>query len=153
MTESLLSAIKSIMEKEAKDMGFDYLSVKYLPNGENGPEVEVLVDKDYNISMDDIQEFTDRVNPLIDALEDEDSEGYVLDIASGGSEREIPYSDLGKLIDSYLDIQLKTGEKITAKLISFENNVASFLWFIKGRKKAKEIKEEEISVLKMGYKA
>lgn len=153
MTESLLSAIKSIMEKEAKDMGFDYLSVKYLPNGENGPEVEVLVDKNYNISMDDIQEFTDRVNPLIDALEEEDSEGYVLDIASGGSEREIPYSDLGKLIDSYLEIQLKTGEKITAKLISFENNVASFLWFIKGRKKTKEIKEEEISVLKMGYKA
>lgn len=153
MNETVLNSIKKIMEDTASKFGFDYVSVRYLPHGENGPEVEVLIDKDYNITMDDIQTFTDIVNPLIDEIEDDDEEGYLLDIASGGSEREVPYADLEKLVDRYLDIQLKTGEKITAKLIKFENDLACFQWFIKGRKKTKEIKEDEISKMKMGYKA
>ena len=114
--------------------------------------MEVLIDRDFDISLDEINRFTDKVNPLIDAIDDTD-EAYVLDISSGGSERDIPFDGLARFVDSWLDIELKTGEKITALCVSFQDGVLNVSYFIKGRKKKLSLKQEDVKKIRMGYKA
>lgn len=146
-----LEKIKDIAESLCKELNLDLISIRSYHDIEMGEMLEILIDHSYSITMDEIEEFTSKINPLIDELNIDDS--YTLDISSGGSEREIPYSDLNKLIDRYLDIKLKkSGEVITAKLTSFDG-IAKLTYFIKGRKKVVELKEEEIESIHMGYKA
>lgn len=152
MVQELQDKIKEICEKTAEEMGLVLVSFRFLRNGENGPTLEVLIDRDFDISLDEINRFTDKVNPLIDAIDDTD-EAYVLDISSGGSERDIPFDGLARFVDSWLDIELKTGEKITALCVSFQDGILNVSYFIKGRKKKLSLKQEDVKKIRMGYKA
>jgi len=152
MDSEVLEQAREILRKAADEMGVELLSVRYLETGENGPTLEVRIDKDYAIDMATIEAYTDKVNPLLDALPE--SEGYVLDIASGGSERLIPYEDLGKLVGRYLDLELVSGEKVpTAKLLAEDEAGIEVLYFIKGRKKDRKLRKDEVASIHMGYKA
>ena len=152
MDSTALNKAKEIFEKTCDEMSLQLISVKYLTS-KDGPVLEVLIDKDFNITMDEIETFTEKVNPLLDEIDDSE-EGYMLDISSGGSEREIHFSDLEKLVSRYLDIKLKKSqETITAQLDSIEDGVANVHYFIKGRKKKLELKEEDVESIRMGYKA
>ena len=94
------------------------------------------------------------MNPLLDEALDEDEEGYVLDIASGISEKKIPFSDLPKLVGEWLDVKIKKdGEKITMKLVEVKEDQAKFEYFQKGKKTKKVLTPDEIDEIKMGYKA
>ncbi|MCH3966491.1 MAG: hypothetical protein LKE52_02510 [Bacilli bacterium] len=152
MNEDVLEKTKAMLKETADSMGIELLSVKFLQNGDNGPTLEVLIDKDYSIDMATIQSFTDSVNPKLDKI-DNLPDNYVLDIASGGNEREIPLSDLGKLKDRYLDLVLKDGEKITAKLVEADKDSFTVLYFIKGRKKERTVANADAVSIHMGYKA
>lgn len=152
MTQELQDKIKKICQDAADELGLTLVSYRYLKNGENGPTLEVLIDKDFDISMKEIEEFTDKVNPLIDQVDDSD-EAYYLDISSGGSERDIPFASLYKFENEWLDITLATGEKITALELSFDGEIVSVQYFIKGRKKKLRLKKEDIKTIRMGYKA
>lgn len=148
-----LEKIKEVAKKECDELNLELVSVRFYHDNEMGDMLEILVDKDYNITMDEIEAFTDRINPILDSIPELDIP-YTLDISSGGSIREIPFSDTKKLIDKYLDITLsKGGETITAKVVSFENDILTVVYFIKGRKKQLPLKEEDIKTIHMGYKA
>ncbi|MFA6830132.1 MAG: hypothetical protein WCR67_05465 [Bacilli bacterium] len=154
MNQEKLEKAQVIFQKTADELGIQLISVNIINDPDLGGKVlQVFIDKDYSISMEDIQKYTDIVNPLLDELDEEDTDGYVLDISSGGSQREIPFSDLAKLTDHYLDITLKTGEKITAKNLSQENGECQLVYFIKGRKKKLSLKPEDMVSIRMGYKA
>ncbi|MCI1735634.1 MAG: hypothetical protein LKM30_07925 [Bacilli bacterium] len=152
MTETTLADIRSILQKTADEMGLTLVSVKFLPSAENGPTLEVLIDKDYAIDLPTIEAYTDKVNPLLDKLDTGD-ESYLLDIGSGGSEREIPFADLPKLADHYLDLVLATGEKLTAKAVSADSTTLMVLYFLKGQKKKRTFHPADIRSIRMGYKA
>ncbi len=148
-----LTNIDEILKKACDELSLTLVSTRFYKDPEMGDMLEVLIDKDYNITMDEIEAFTEKVNPLLDALPELDIP-YTLDISSGGSEREIPFEDLGKLLDHYLDIKLKkSGETITIKPLSFEEGVLKGQYFIKGRKKSVELTKEDIESIHMGYKA
>lgn len=152
MVQELQDEIKKICQKTAEEMGLTLVSFRFLANGDNGPTLEVLIDKDFDISMKEIEEFTDKVNPLIDEI-DKSDETYVLDISSGGCERNIPFVSLARFVSQWLDITLKTGEKLTALLLSFDGKEMEVQYFIKGRKKKQKFVSDDIKTIRMGYKA
>ena len=152
MNPEVLKRIEEILGKEAEREGLELVRVRFFNDSLNGPTLEVLVDHDYQITMDEISLFTERVSPLLDEIPGLD-ESYLLDISSGGSEKEIPFRDLGKLVDHYLDVVLRDGRKETMKLVKAEDGKAEFVYFIKGRRKKEVLGEEDIRSMKMGYKA
>ena len=154
MEQSTLSKIRDLLQKEADKMSLQLVSVRFYNDKEMGDVLEVLIDRDYNITMGEIQAYTDDVNPLLDELTEEITSPYTLDISSGGSMRVIPFEDTPKLLGKYLDIKLsKSGETITAKAVSFEEDKLNVTYFIKGRKKNLSLEKDDISEIHMGYKA
>ena len=152
METELLKKIHDLLQKEADDEGIELISVKFKHDEMLGRTLEVLIDKNYQITLDEISSFTEKANEILDSISElEDS--YILDISSGGSQRDIPFVDLNKLVDHYLDLTLNGGEKITAKLVDVIDDEAHFIYFIKGRKKKLDLKRDEIKQIHMGYKA
>ncbi len=148
-----LTNINEILKKVCDELSLQLVSTRFYKDSEMGDMLEILIDKDYNITMDEIEAFTEKVNPLLDALPELDFP-YTLDISSGGSEREIPFKDIGKLMGYHLDIKLKkTGETITLKPLTFEEGILKGQHFIKGRKKSVELTKDDIESIHMGYKA
>ncbi|MCR4699195.1 MAG: hypothetical protein K5762_07520 [Bacilli bacterium] len=153
MELSTLDKVKETLAQAAKELDLDLVSVRYYNDEQMGMVLEVLIDKDYQITMDQIQEYTDKVNPLLDEITDLD-EAYMLDISSGGSEREIPFEDTAKLLDHYLDIKMaKSGETITAKALSYNEGELTVVYFIKGRRKQLVLHKDDVEKIHMGYKA
>lgn len=148
-----LENVKNLLQKCCEELSLQLVSIRFYHDSEMGDVLEVLIDKDYSITMKEIEEFTDKVNPLLDELP-ELSMPYTLDISSGGSMREIPFEDAKKFVDDYLEIQLShTHEKITVKVLSFEGDELTAMYFIKGRKKKLVLKKEDVESIHMGYKA
>ena len=153
MDQSTLEKMRHALEKAALEQNLELISFRYYNDEQMGMMLEVLIDKDYAITMEEIERYTEAVNPLLDEIDTSD-EAYTLDISSGGSERIIPFKDCYKLLDRYLDIKIKkSGETITAKVLSFANDELTVVYFIKGRRKQLTLKEDEIEVIHMGYKA
>lgn len=145
--------INEILENVCKERGLTLVKSSFKPTGERGPTLEVLIDHDFSITRDEIEAFTDKVNPLLDQVPGID-ESYRLDISSGGSEREIPFVNLEKFIGRYLDIKVKKdGSMKTRKLMSLTDGIAEFVYFLKGAKKKRLLKEEDVESIHRGYKA
>jgi ribosome maturation factor RimP len=153
MEQTPLDEVRQVLKKAADSLNLQFIDAKVITDKENGPTLEIFVDKDYAITLDEISKYTDVVTPLLDKMGGI-TDTYMLDISSGGSDREIPESDVSKLIGHYLDITLKKGdEKITAKVLDASTDGFTALYFIKGRKKQVSLKFADIKLLKMGYKA
>lgn len=153
MNQITLEKAREIFQKTADEMGFELVSCKYIPQGVDGPVLEVLIDKDFNISLEEIGAYTEKVNPLLDEIDDS-SEGYTLEISSGGSERVISFDMLSGFIGRWLDVKLrKNGEVITMMLDEFDGQKATLHHFIKGRKKKEVLACDDVEVIYMGYKA
>ena len=82
MNESFLQKAEEIFHQAAIKLSLEVVSIKNYNDPEMGKVLEVLLDHDYNITMEEIEAFTDMVNPLLDEIADDDKEGYILDIAS-----------------------------------------------------------------------
>lgn len=154
MEEEYLNSVKEICLKTCQDMGLTLVSFKQKHDDEIGRVIEVLIDKNFDITIDQIEEYTNRVNPLIDSLGEPNFQ-YTLDIASGGSEREIPFTSLNNFIDCFLTIIIKSsGERkdvYVDKMI--DTNTYQFHYFVKGKKTKLILKDSEIESIHMGYKA
>lgn len=155
MDNSVLEKVKEMLLNAANKMNVQLVSVKYYYSQEYDSNIlEVMIDDNFAITMKQIDDYTAIVSPLLDEIE-ELSEPYMLDICSGGSEREIKEKDLNKFIDQYLEFKLKdNGEKVTAKLESYDEKSSEIIYtyFIKGRKKKESHKLDEIESIHMGYK-
>lgn len=150
MDKSILDKVESILKEEAIKENLQFISCRYYKDT-TGNILEVLVDKDFQITLDEVNSYTNSISALLDSLEELNGP-YMLDVCSGGSERIIQKEDLSKLIDKYLDILLKTGERLIAKLVSFNDEEIDVLYFLKGRKKKQQIKFEDITNIHIGYK-
>ena len=153
MDQNTLEKAKIIFQKVADEMGLTLVSTRFYQSKEDGPVLEVLIDHDFQITMEEIQNFTDKVNPLIDEI-DSSEEGYLLDISSGGSERVIPFQTLDKFIGQWLDVKLKkNGDVVSMMLDDVKDGKASFHYFQKGKKTKLVLNEDDVDTIHMGYKA
>lgn len=141
MDQKTLDKVTAIAAQVAQEMGFQLYSVKQYHENTT-LFLEVCVDKDYSITLDQIEAYSDNLGTRLDQVE-ELSEPYTLDVASPGAERDFPKEDLPKLIGRYMSIEadnLKKGEKsCEGTLISIENDTILLRRFIKGRKKEYQI--------------
>ncbi len=153
MDKTLLEKAENIFREEAENEGLEVVSIRYFNDPLNGPTLEVLIDKDFQITIDEIEKYTDAVSPLIDELDIPDS--YLLDIGSGGSERDIPVEKLEGLKDIHVfDVTDKNGNTTrNCTYVSSEEGIILFTYFVKGKKTKLKLKEEDIRHIKMGYKA
>ena len=139
MDQNTLEKAKEMFQKAADELGLTLVSTRYYVSKEDGPVLEVLIDRDFEITMDEI---------------DTSEEGYVLDISSGGSQREIPFDSLERFLSRWLDVKLKkNGDVILMQLDKVENGKAFLHHFIKGRKKNEVLTEDDVDSIHMGYKA
>ncbi len=152
MDQKTIDEVRGRAQEECEREGLELVSVRYFVDSLNGPTLEVLVDHDYQISMEEISRFTAAFSPQLDDIEGL-SESYILDISSGGGEKDIPFRDLPKLTGRYLDVTERGKEKVTMRLEKVEEGKASFVYFIKGRPKKVVFEESQVEKIKMGYKA
>lgn len=152
MNQETLQKIETVLRDEATKEGLELVRVRFYNDSLNGPTLEVLVDHDYQITMDEIAAFTEKASPLLDDIPGLE-ESYLLDISSGGSEKEIPFADLPKLVGHYIDVKLQDGRKETMKLEKADAEKAEFIYFIKGRRRKEVLEPKDIQSMKMGYKA
>jgi len=153
MEEKAFEEAKRVFQKVADEMGLELISVKR-KNSSEGEVLEVFIDKNYSIDLKTIEEYTDKVSPLLDEVSSL-TDPYLLDISSGGDERVIPYPDIAKLLGHYFEVKLmKSGETLLMKAEKVdEENRVHFVYFLKGRKKTMVLSEEDIAEIHMGYKA
>ena len=71
MNESFLQKAEEIFHQAAIKLSLEVVSIKNYNDPEMGKVLEVLLDHDYNITMEEIEAFTDMVNPLLDEIADE----------------------------------------------------------------------------------
>ena len=70
-----------LIEKPLRDVNSSVCDVKYVK--ENGMYfLRIIIDKEPFVDIDTCVMATDIINPLIDELEDEFDEAYVLDVCS-----------------------------------------------------------------------
>ncbi len=152
MDQQTLDVVRKLAKEECDKLGLELISVRFFVDSLNGPTLEILVDHDYQITMDEISKLTESLSPRIDGVEGLE-QSYILDISSGGGEKEIPFADLPKLLSRYLDVTEKGKEKKTMRLESLEDGKATFVYFVKGRPKKVVLEEKDVELIKMGYKA
>ena len=110
MDQQTLDVVRKLAKEECDKLGLELISVRFFVDSLNGPTLEILVDHDYQITMDEISKLTESLSPRIDGVEGLE-QSYILDISSGGGEKEIPFADLPKLLSRYLDVTEKGKEK------------------------------------------
>ena len=153
MDKGTLEKAENIFREEAEKEGLEVVSVRFFNDSLNGPTLEVLIDRDFSITIDEIEKYTDAVSPLIDELDIPDS--YLLDIGSGGSQRDIPAEKLEDLKEEHVfDVTDRNGNIVrNCTYVSNEDGLLLFTYFVKGKKTKLKLKEEDVKNIKMGYKA
>lgn len=149
-TNYLNDKIKPILEKYKEKMGLDYLDSRVVEN--NGEVViEINIDDKFQISLDQISEFTQKVNDEIDLLVD-DVGPYILDISSSSSNRLIKVNELNYFINKYISVSTNSKKYEDVKLNSIGNKKIFCTYFEKGRIKKIDIDIDSINEIHISYK-
>lgn len=134
---TLEQKVYDLLSQKLASLDYELVKVQYLKeNGDN--YLKIIVDKDEDVSLDDIVKLSDLISPLLDAT-DVINDKYILDISSLGAEKEIKLTKLDKYIDKYLDIHLSHPYKglnnIVGTLLKVDSNNVVVLYQEKARKK------------------
>ncbi|MCQ2792236.1 MAG: ribosome maturation factor RimP [Bacilli bacterium] len=134
---TLESKIHSLLNEKLNHLGYQLINVHYLrESGEN--YLRIIVDKDGDISLDEIVKLSDLISPLLDAS-DVINDRYILDISSLGAEKEINLARLDKYLNKYLNVHLSHPyqglNNIEGTLLKVDRNNVTMLYQIKARKK------------------
>ena len=102
---TLESAVKNLIEKPIKALGFTEVDVKFVREN-NTNYLRVMVDKDDEaIDLEQIVQVNDIVSPLLDEA-DLIQSNYVLDVTTFGAEKQIDIAKLEKYVGKYVNIHL-----------------------------------------------
>ena len=123
---TLESAVKNLIEKPLKALGYSEVEVKFV-NEFGTNYLRVMVDKDDEvIDLDEIMKVNDIVSPLLDEA-DLIKTNYVLDVTTFGAEKAIDVSKLEKYVNRYINIHLTNPFKglniIEGTLESVDNDI------------------------------
>lgn len=134
---TLEKKVYDLLSQKLTSLDYELVKVQYLrENGDN--YLKIIVDKDEDVSLDDIVKLSDLISPLLDAT-DVINDKYILDISSLGAEKEIKLTKLDKYVDKYLDIHLSHPYKglnnIVGTLLKVDSNNVVVLYQEKARKK------------------
>ncbi len=150
-TNYLETMINPILNKYKDKMKLDYLSSQVTEsNGE--VIIEVNIDDKFQITLEQISEFTKLVNEEIDLL-DVDIGPYILDISSSSSSRTIKISELDYFINKYISVETTSEKYEDIELISKDEKNIYCTFFKKGQLKKLTIDLKSIKKINISYKA
>ncbi len=96
--------VKELLEGPLSKEGYSIYSVS-LSGPKGGKTLSIVVDRESDISLEDIVKVSDLINPLLD--EADPIEGaYTLDVSSLGAEKPIDLKKLERYLDKYANIHL-----------------------------------------------
>ncbi|MCI1244876.1 MAG: ribosome maturation factor RimP [Bacilli bacterium] len=114
-----ISKVTALLEAPLAKAGYDLASVK-LTRDRDGLTLHVAVDRLAPISLDDIVEVSDLINPLLDAADPIEGP-YTLDVSSLGAEKPIKPERLGDYVGRYVNLHLSCpcqGENVLEGVIA-----------------------------------
>ena len=115
------SKVTNLLKEKLDELGYVLVKVQYLKeNKENF--LRITVDKDDDISLEEIVHLSDLISPLLD-VNDVIKDKYILDITTLGIEKEININKLDKYLNKYLNIHLSNPYKGLNNLIGALVNV------------------------------
>ncbi len=96
--------VKELLEGPLKEKGYSLYSVNLSRSG-GEKLLSIVVDRESDISLDDIVKVSDLINPLLD--ESDPIEGaYTLDVSSLGAEKPLELSKLERYTNKYVNLHL-----------------------------------------------
>lgn len=146
--------ISKLILKPLEEIGYELKEVSF--NKENGNDtLHIVVDKDDDISLDDIVKVSDLVSSILDE-HDPIKSAYFLDVSSLGAEKPIDVSKLSKYIGKYVNIHVINpikGENYLEGYIKDVNDTILLLEIqIKANKKSLEIPLKDIDKARLAIK-
>lgn len=104
-----IETVKGAIEAPLRERGYDLFDVKLFRDKE-GLTLQIVVDREAPISLDDIVEVSELINPLLDEA-DPIKDPYTLDITSAGAEKPIALDKLGKYVNRHVALHLSRPHK------------------------------------------
>ncbi|MCI2069213.1 MAG: hypothetical protein LKJ88_06550 [Bacilli bacterium] len=144
-----INEIKKAAEAEAEKLGLK-IHDAYFTSDKDGKTLHLEVDKKGGVTLKDVNDFTDLINPVLDQMEGLDSP-YTLDCSSPGAERFISIDELNDHLGEYMEISLKD-KKILGNLIDQDETTITMKHFIKGRPKNDTVLKADIQKVQLRIK-
>ncbi len=147
-----------VIEEQVKKLlsieGYELHSLRFFKKAKDNV-LEIIIDKENEISMNDIVEISEKISSLLDEIDLID-DAYSLDISSLGAEKPIKVENLDKYIDRYIYVHIVNpieglnsyeGELKTVSESEIELEIR-----IKTRKKIIKISKENIDKCRFAIK-
>jgi ribosome maturation factor RimP len=144
-----LNRIKQAAEQEASKIGLKVYSVGF-EEAEGAKVLHIELDKKGGVTLKEVSDFTDLINPILDQMADLDFP-YSLDCSSPGAERFIPLEELSEHLGEYMEISLND-RKALGTLEEIEDDRITLKGFIKGRPKKDVIRKADIRKIQLRIK-
>lgn len=149
-----LDAIEPLIRQAVESKGYELFELNWT-KFEGNDVLQVLIDAEHEIQIDDCVIVNDIVSPLLDTLEIE-SDNYLLEVASPGIERPIRnQEEMLDAVGAFIFIKAKQdAEKFSLEgvLESFEDDVATISYNVKGRQKKIQLEYSEIKFARYAVK-
>jgi ribosome maturation factor RimP len=125
-----LDKLKKDIQDFLESTPYELYDLEYIKNKKD-PVLRIYIDKLDGVTMEDVVDATNLLNPLIDKLDPVEGE-YIFEVSSPGAEKELRTKEaIEKAVDRY--IYLETYEqKLEGKLIAFDEEYLTLL--IKNKK-------------------
>lgn len=145
----LIEKIKKMAEEQADKLKLTVYNV-YFENSGKEKVLHIEVDKKSGITLKDVSEFTELINPELDTLPEIDF-SYSLDCSSLGAERFIKPEEIGRHINEYMEVSTKD-RKVLGTFIEDTDDSVIIKSFIKGRPHKDTINKSEITKVQLRIK-
>lgn len=100
-----IDKIKIEIEELLKEDGYYLYSLNYKKIKKDNV-LEIIVDKDTDISLDDITLISNKISLKLDSLTENEDSSYILDVSSLGIEKPIKLNKIDSYLNKYIWIHL-----------------------------------------------
>jgi len=149
-----IERVKEVLRAPLEQAGYELADVS-LSRDKNGLTLHVFVDRDFPISLDDIVEVSNLINPLLDQA-DPISDPYLLDVSSLGSEKPLHLDRLEHYVHQYVNVHLThpyQGENILeGELTDVTPETVTLLLTIKTRKRSVVLPRADIDKARLAIR-
>ena len=149
-----IERVKEVLRAPLEQAGYELADVS-LSRDKNGLTLHVFVDRDVPISLDDIVEVSNLINPLLDHA-DPISDPYLLDVSSLGSEKPLHLDRLEHYVHQYVNVHLThpyQGENILeGELTDVTPETVTLLLTIKTRKRSVVLPRADIDKARLAIR-
>lgn len=149
-----LEQIEQSIKQLLLDNGYDLYSLKFKRKNKEH-SLEIIVDRDEDISLEDIVEISEKISSYLD--EHDFYEGaYTLDVSSLGAEKPIKLEQISKYINRYIYVHIINPidgfNSFEGTLLSVDDETISLEIKIKTRKKIISINKNNIDLCRFAIK-